>query len=209
MQQKPNASITRLMGPAAVILALFSPPAAADLVGVYRSADGEFTIEYRDDEHIRMERGSAEAGFILARPEGNYMVMRTDEGWHYMGPESPFESEAASDTELELESTGRSETVAGIEGLVYRHNAAGSGPVDEQEMVLTDHPPVVRLTRAFMTLIAGPEAAKEWADEMADIPHKGLLRNDEFELLRIEDGQQLPASRFELPPDASPMAAGE
>jgi hypothetical protein len=205
MQLNRKASITHLMGPAVAALALFSLAAAADLVGVYRGAEGEFTIEYRDDEHIRMERGSAEAGFLLARPEGSYMVMRTDEGWHYMGPESPLESDAGSDPDFELESTGRSETVAGIEGVVYRYNGAGFGPEDQQEMVLTNHPQVVRLTRAFMTLIAGPDAAKEWADEMADIAHKGLLRNEGFELLRIEDSQQLPASRFELPPDARPM----
>lgn len=208
MRPKRKASIARRMGPAAIILTLFALPAAADLVGVYRGAEGEFTIEYRDDEHIRMQRGPAESGFILVRPDGNYMVMRTDDGWRYMGPDSAFESESGSGPDFELERTGRRATVAGIEGIVYRHNAAGLGPGDQQEMVLTDHPQVVRLTRALMTVIAGPDGAEEWAGEIEDVPHKGLLRNEELELLRIENERDLPASRFELPPDAEPMAAG-
>lgn len=206
MQSRRKGGAARIFFTAAVIIGLSASPAVADLLGVYESEDGDFTIEYRDDQHVRMERGAPEEGYMLVRPEGNYMVMQTDEGWRYMGPDT--ESQSLSGAGLDLEATGQSMTVAGIEGVVYRFNAAAFGPVDEQEMVLTDDPEVERLTRGFMAVIAGADGLQEWADEIRDIPHKGLLRNDEFELLRIEAEQDLPSSRFELPPDARPVAGG-
>lgn len=208
MLHQRKASKTCLKISAGIMLALFFQPATAELIGVYQSPDGEFTIEYRDDQHIRMERGSARAGFLLVRPEGNYMVMHTNDGWRYMGPDSAYDTGDGSIADIKPESTGRNATVAGIEGVVYRYNAAGFGPEDQQEMVLTDDPRVTRLTRALMTLIAGPDALEDWLNEIGDIPHQGLLRNDEFELLRIEEKPDLPSSRFELPPDAEPMATG-
>ncbi|MGM0561626.1 MAG: hypothetical protein ACQETX_11225 [Pseudomonadota bacterium] len=207
MQSRGNRASVCIFATTAVVISLLAAPAVAEtLTGVYSDQEGEFTLEYRDDQHVRMERGSPEEGYMLVRPEGNYMVMKTDEGWRYMGPDT--ESQSMPGDGLDLDTTGQTATVAGIEGVVYRFNAAAFGPEDEQEMVLTDNPDVERLSRGFMAVIAGAESLQEWLGEIEDIPHKGLLRNSEFELIRIKDEEDLPAAHFELPPDARPIAGG-
>lgn len=106
--------------------------------------------------------------------------------------------------------TGRSQTVAGIRGDVYRVTAEGAnGKPKTQEWVLTDNPTVVAVTTAYMNAVKGmfpaghnSDFVRRWQRGLAHA-EKGILKaGDSYRIVSVSDTAP-PASRFALP--AKPM----
>lgn len=108
-----------------------------------------------------------------------------------------------------VEATGASETVAGIEGRVYRITTTDpSGKTETIEAVLTDDPLVVAMSEGYMGAMRAM-LGEDIGKFMAALPDddRGLLRvGDDFRLKAIS-GEEQPASLFELP--AEPVSFAE
>src|SRR5699024_10374170 len=79
-----------------------------------------------------------------------------------------------------VEATGATETVAGIEGRVYRITTTSpEGKTETVEAVLTDNPQVVAMTKAYMDAMLGMLAPETADSLMATLPDddRGLLRS--------------------------------
>ena len=147
------------------------------------------------------------------------MVSRTEEGWQVLeigfmtkalvslaaqyAEQMPGASESG-----ELESTGRTERVAGIKGEVYRYY--DEDEKTEVEVVLTKDRDVVEVTKAMMAALAsllGDDDLR--AQSKRAYEGKGLLmtrsEDSEFRLASVSD-KAVPKSRFELP--AEPTKIG-
>ncbi len=195
-------------------LLLASPLAAADLTGVYATPDGELTVAYQDEDHMRLS--IAEEQIVLFRPDDFYLLHRQAGEWRYVaGSDLPNiqAGGSGSEGEVELEATGRTEEVAGIEGEVYKARSSSGGETSVTEVVLTDDPRVHELTRALMSLPGrlgdlgaqgGSWQADLPADAEGDLRDKGILRSGDIRLESVSE-KAIPDSEFELPPDAQPM----
>lgn len=114
---------------------------------------------------------------------------------------------------LDLRATGRTETVGGLRGEVFRLDyRTGSGTRESRELVLGTQRPVRELSLALMQMSQAmqqamgrpePEGSLKLQAEL-DRRQAGVLRfGDEFRLLSLVERSPA-ASRFELP--AAPMA---
>lgn len=102
--------------------------------------------------------------------------------------------------------TGRSETLAGITGHVYRMSWVNEdGKPQTEDAVLTDNPQVVEMTQAYLSMMDALFGdARGTAELRKSLPHEsGFMRiGDEFHLVSISDKTPA-ASDFRLP--AKPM----
>ena len=203
-----------LLSLAAVSLSL---PGYASSV-TYETETGETAMSFEFGDDIARMNAGEENYFVLSE-EGQYMVSRTEEGWQVMeigsmtkalvsfaaqyAEQMPGASESG-----ELESTGRTERVAGIKGEVYRYY--DEDEKKEVEVVLTKNREVVEVTRGMMAALAsllGDDDLR--AQSKRAYEGKGLLlsrsEDSEFRLASVSD-KAVPKSRFELP--AEPMKMG-
>lgn len=195
----------------------FSLPGYASSV-TYETETGETAMSFEFGNDIaRMNAG--EDNYVLVSEDEQYMVSRTEEGWQVLeigsmtkalvSFASQYADQMTGATEAgELEPTGRTERVAGIEGEVYRYY--DEAEKKEVEVVLTKDRDVVEVTRAMMATLAslfGEEKAR--AQSQQAFWGKGLLlsrsEDSEFRLASVSD-KAVPKSRFELP--AEPTKIG-
>lgn len=175
-------------------------------------------ILWQDSDTLRMQQGSNDGDYFLVRDGTAYSV--TNRGGKPMvidmGAMLQMMRGAAGSQDAQpnlpqpgsFEATGDRETVAGIPGQVYRMQwTDGQGQQHKQEVVLTDDPRVVEMTRAYLGSIGamfGGESASGFQQAMpADA--RGLLRvGQDFRLVEISDAQ--PAeSEFELPAEPTSL----
>ena len=182
----------------------------------------EIHVQWQDDDTVRVEN-AGEDSYIIADDGKAYSVTMTDGRPQVMdmggmlqmmrarsgGAKDPV-GEGAFGSIDSVEPTGETETVAGIEGRVYRVTATdGSGGTRTETMVLTDDPRVVGMTRAYLGSIAamfgssdGAGSLSQWQDGLPG-DDKGLLRSGhDFRVTSISGGEPSPDA-FELP--AQPM----
>jgi hypothetical protein len=195
-------------------LGLSSPGYASSVT--YETGDGAMSFEFGDDV-ARM--GASEDNYSLLSEDDRFMVSRTEEGWQVVEISSmmtavvSFASQCAdqmpgASEAGELESTGRTERVAGIKGEVYRYY--DEDDKTDVEVVLTKNRDVVKVTKDMMATFASLFGdAETWTQSERAFEGKGLLlsrsEDGEFRLVSVSD-KSVAKSRFELP--AEPMKMG-
>ena len=213
----PSQFIAGLLSLVAVSLSL---PASASSVTYEietesESGDTKLSFEFGDDI-TRWNAG--EDNYFLVSEDEQYIVSRTEEGWKVIeigsmtkaliSFASQYAEQMTGSTEAsELESTGRTERVAGIKGEVYRYY--DEEDKTEVEVVLTKNRDVVEANRAMMETFAslfGEDELRAQSEEA--FWGKGLLlsrsEDSEFRLASVSD-KAVPKSRFELPAEPTKL----
>ena len=213
----PSQLIVGLLSLAALSLSL---PASASSVTYEietesESGDTKLSFEFGDDI-TRWNAG--EDNYFLVSEDEQYIVSRTEEGWKVIeigsmtkaliSFASQYAEQMTGSTEAsELESTGRTERVAGIKGEVYRYY--DEEDKTEVEVVLTKNRDVVEANRAMMETFAslfGEDEVRAQSEEA--FWGKGLLlsrsEDSEFRLASVSD-KAVPKSRFELPAEPTKL----
>lgn len=170
-------------------------------------------IDWRDADTVRMN--TSEDDYMLVRDGNAYMVSHRGGrpmviDWAMMrsmisaggggGPRA--QGPIGDDALVSMEATGRAETVAGIEGEVYRITYRDDGEEKTREVVLSDDPLAVEMTQAWFTTmqaIAGKIGGMDSIDAKLEARGLGMLSGgDDFRVTEISD-QARPAADFELP----------
>ena len=213
----PSQFIAGLLSLVAVSLSL---PASASSVTYEietESESGETAMSFEfGDDMTRWSTG--EDNYFLVSEDEQYIVSRTEEGWQVIeigsmtkaliSFASQYAEQMTGSTEAsELESTGRTERVAGIKGEVYRYY--DEEDKTEVEVVLTKNRDVVEANRAMMETFAslfGEDELRAQSEEA--FWGKGLLlsrsEDSEFRLASVSD-KAVPKSRFELPAEPTKL----
>ncbi len=193
-------------------------PVAAGVTAVFEDGDGErVTIEYRDQDHVRLE--SAEGSFVVVTDGEGYVVNREGGQWQVfaMADVAAMAGDLGQMTredregELRFRDTGRHENVAGIRGEVHEviKSDDRSGEQVVGEMVLSDDADAVAIYRGLMriTEMMGAMSGQEGIDDdllgtyVAE--ERAILRADDaWRLISIERSS-IPDRHFTLP--AEPM----
>lgn len=193
--------------------------ALADVKAVYSTPDGEFTVEYRDADHVRF--GLPEGAFMMITGGEGYAVSRTGDGWVAVSAEqirAMTGGSGESADQYRLTATGQKETVAGIEGERYVVEVGDDWADDwrrDGEVVLSTDQRVNALGRAFARLaevFGDVEGQAAMADAQGiDLNRVGLLATEEMKLVSVSN-ERLPDRNFQLPPNVShrqlPATAG-
>lgn len=175
-------------------------------------------IDWQDTDTVRM--GTSGDDYMLVRDGNAYMVsnrggqpmvidwaaMRSMMGGGNAGPQA--QGPVGDDTLVSMEATGRSETVAGIEGEVYRVTYRDDSGQGTQEVVLSDHPLAVEMTQAWfatMQAMVGRSGGEGSMDAELAERGLGLLRaGDDFRVTQVSDDGR-PDGDFELPAEPQAM----
>ena len=213
-----------------VCLAAFSLPVMAGGQATIVSSGGEgpstVVVKWRDSDKVRIQP-QGQPGYMLlldGKPysvtnvQGQSMVMDMSSMGQMAGQQSGGKSAPEIGPEhatklLSMEETGRTETIAGIEGSVYEvtwQDANGKQHTDEA--VLSDDETVASMSRAFMNFAKASDIGSETEDPDAIGKE---LRDRGLGVLRFTDGYRVekisgdtpPAGEFELP--AEPMSMQE
>ena len=194
---------------------------------------GRSTIEFRDDQ-IRMElEGAGVDGYMLMR-DGSLYTVTTQGGQPFVMDlgvminmlggfmEEQPTLEAPISNLVTVESTGRTEQVAGISGQVYNVTYIDEGGRQiTEEVVIGNHPALRTLSRTLeswsRTMAEQMNSdVVDYEDTMGQLLTRGdgILRlGSHYRLVSI-DGNAPPASRFELPaapqqmPDLGALMSG-
>lgn len=169
-------------------------------------------FEYRGDSQLRMSVPQQQGGYMLvdgdavysvSQHNGQPMVMRLDK---LLGSGMPAPATPGADVEgvQKLENTGRTETVAGVQGEVWMLTYTDAdGKTRSDEIVVSDDPRAVAFSRALMSMgkavaSAAGEPAQE--DPMArQLEGKGMLRMGSQMRVTALSGTDPAADRFALP----------
>lgn len=168
-------------------------------------------IDWRDADTVRMNTSANDymlvrdgKAYMVSNRGGQPMVLDWDAMRSMIGaaPVPKTQGPVGDDALVSMEATGRTETVAGIEGEYYRITYRDDGVEKSREVVLSDHPLAVEMTQAWFTTmqaIAGSAGGEGSIDfEFAD-RELGMLRSgDDFRVTEISD-ETPPAGDFELP----------
>lgn len=211
-----------------MIVTLMAAPVWADMTAVYDiEGEGELLLNYRDDQHIRMQLG--EDHFLLVNGDNVWSVNRQDGEWMVMdmamvgqmadmlggfgmsAMEEDAEKQLDGARAADIINTGKTETIAGFKGELFQIK----NPVDGKtyDAVLTDAPEVVEATQAFSAFSQGALKAMgldnlNMADAMAEFEGKvpmGLLRQHTAFTLKSISKEAIADTQFELPDGAEPM----
>lgn len=202
-------------------LALLVPAAApAATVAVWQLADGQaLQVEYEDADTLRLNLGEDLAllvdgprEFLLQRQGGQWRATEVGQlrsqlqRWLGNADIDALRSQLPGgerlpqiDSQARLEATGRTETVAGMRGQVYRiHLTDSRGQPVVHEVVLGDEPELLRLQQSLLRLASGLPGLQLPA-ALDALPETALLRYEQqMRLVRLEE-RALPASRFRPP----------
>lgn len=208
----PRGLFGSLLASGMLCLGGLTPQAVlADITAVFESEDGGMTIEYRDDNHVRMR--TADNTFFVIRDGKGYMVSREGGEWLVIAVDdtSKMMGGGADDREFDLRDTGRTETIAGIKGRVYEYAERDSWTGDlgpTTEIVLSDDADVravyrgIMRTTGILTAMAGGQMENPGAPAIGD---KGLLRHgNEWRLLSL-NRNPIPDRHFSLPAEPRRM----
>lgn len=223
-------NIKRMGVTALLAISTLTVAAQADMTGVYRLNDnknkdaGTLTIQYRDAQHIRYNfegKKTDEAGALLfikdtlyaITPQGEVMDMAMVAG--ITGALGGAQAKPKKPAKFSLDAMGIKETVAGMQGEVYRWNDG----THAGEAVLSSDPRARQLSAAMerigehMQQSMGNTQALVTFREMRDHPvlrDKGVVssKEDAGSGMRLESVQSapLPDALFVLPKKANAAA---
>jgi hypothetical protein len=196
-------------------------PALAGTATVTAGGEGQsMTFEYADGNLLRMSTSEDSymlmrdnTLFIVANEGGEPMVFNASSMMRGFSGMIQQAAPAATTNEfVALKKTGRTETVAGITGDVYRLTMLEEGKERTEEVVMSNDERAIEfrdalfvMARATMAALDNPES-KANSEEMEAQLRKtgmGILRvGDEMAVSRIS-GETIAAARFDLP--AEPM----
>lgn len=168
-------------------------------------------IDWRDADTVRMNTSASDymlvrdgKAYMVSNRGGQPMVLDWDAMRSMIGaaPVPKTQGPVGDDALVSMEATGRTETVAGIEGEYYRITYRDDGVEKSREVVLSDHPLAVEMTQAWFTTmqaIAGSVGGEGSIDFEFANRELGMLRSgDDFRVTEIS-GETPPAGDFELP----------
>jgi len=194
--------------------------AFADVTVIYKitspDGGGSQTIQYMDKQHVRMEMANDAAGSVMTMMKLDdkvYMingntVQDLDQLAQMMAMMGKgAKGSKAKRTDITYEDTGRTETIAGIQGKVYRFVERGK----EHEIVLADDKDlhaaalgVVEIAKAMSVMM--PADSKNMMRQNAPIKSMAMLRLDNNLSLQSIDRKKIQNSVFKLP--AKPQQLG-
>lgn len=210
-------SITLLAG----VALLGAQGAYADVTAVYKMTSpnndsGTQTIRYTDMQHVRIDMADTtnRKTSILKLGDKVYVItgkvvqdisqlsrMMASMG---MGKKNGHKTQAP----IKFKDTGRTETIAGISGKVYRfvekgksHEVVLGQNKDLQNAVLG----AVEITKAMAGIM--PSDSTNWIQRSASMKSRALLRLDDQIHLRSMNTHAVPAATFKLP--SKPQQMGE
>ncbi len=217
-----NPNILWTFGAALLTLMLMTGTAHADVTAVFEAGSERMTIEYRDDNHIRMQ--AADGNFILVNAGKAYIVAREDGKWQVLALDDlaamagaaglSGTSTRADRGEATLRDTGRNETVAGIRGRVHQVVMSDGWSEDVVgEVVLSDDANaraafrgMVRLT-TLMGQMAQQHGMGDFDQGLPALGNRAILRADnDWRLASVKRGS-IPDRHFTLP--AEPTRLGQ
>jgi hypothetical protein len=208
---------------------LFHGASLADVTAVFNAGGQEhITIEYRDDNHVRMSAPgggyliiTGGEGYIAAQDGRNWtvfrfrdmaaMISRMGASMGAMGLGGDDINILDVDGTPEIRNTGRTETVAGISGEVYEviSTNASNGNREVTELVLSDHPDALSAYQGFMRIttmmgeMVGVRGLDALMDDTYGLAGKAILRADNDWVLTSVNRGNIPDANFVLP--AQPM----
>jgi hypothetical protein len=203
-----------------VLFVLTGTALAKDIVATWKYTDGTtIKISARDDRHIRMD--TAPDSYTLLTGSKVYLVQKDDDGWQATdmaqmasvmggmgGMFGKQKSVNAEDYKATYKYTGKTETIAGYKGKVYRVEVRdGAGKlVSSNDLVMSKSKDIRRINMAMvqisskMTSMAMPGMAKsvDAANKQAD-QYGSVLRYGKDMTLQSVKKVSLKAAYFELP----------
>ena len=191
------------------LLLLVATQAVADSRAVYDTPDGEFTVEYRDADNLRIGLPGPEGQFLLIAAGEGHILGRDDQGWYAISGEQIAElsGEAPSQPDVRIEPLGEQEMVAGFVGELYRLDQGDDWAGDWEEVdriVLSDDTRLRGIGRAFQRMGEMFEGVEQDAEMVGvgqvDMSDYTLLRSRDMELTQFSS-DTLPDQSFSLPPN--------
>ena len=200
-------------------LAIASIGARADVAVVSTSDGHQMTYEYKG-ENLRINTGDNKDNYLLmvdgtlysvARSDGEYMVIDVSQAMSMFGSTLRQATPGAADARVEsFEATGRKQTVAGIEGEVYRVTYIDeNGKRQQSEMVLSEDARALRfrdavyaMARSITKSIGEEIDPKELQYQLLD-KDMGVLSYGEDMTIDSIEATEVADARFVLP--AEPM----
>lgn len=213
----------RALYPALLLtLGLSASPASADIAQVVDSEGNKMTFEYQGDQlRIDMNR---ESSYMLVRGEqiyavtdndGEIMVIDIKQTLSMFGSmaQSAIPDMAAVNVES-LQATGRSETVAGIQGEVYNLKFTDhEGKPQEAELVLSKdrraigfRDAVHRMASTMSSLLAQQDTQDRLQGQL-DAQNLGVLRYGKDMRVTAITETQVADTRFVLPAEPTDLSA--
>jgi len=196
-------------------------PALAGTATVTAGDEGQsMTFEYAGDDLLRMSTSEDtymlvrdNTLFIVGNEGGEPMVFNASSMMRGFSGMMQQAAPAATTNEfVSLKKTGRSETVAGIEGEVYMLTMREEGKERTEEVVMSDDDRAIEfrdalfmMARATMAALDNPESkanSEEMEAQLRDTG-MGILRVGQEMSVSSISGEKVAAARFELP--AEPM----
>ena len=194
---------------AAPLLLAATGQALADSRAAYDTPDGEFTVEYRDADNLRIGLPGPERQFLLIADGEGHVLGRDDDGWYAISTEQIAElsGDAPSQPDVRIEPLGQEEMVAGFVGELYRLDEGDDWAGEWEEIdriVLSDDTRLRGIGQAFQRM----GELFEGVEQDAEMVGVGQVDTSEYTLLRSRDmeltefsSDTLPDHSFSLPPD--------
>ena len=209
----------RIIPTAIAALAVASIGARADIAVISTSDGHQMTYEYKG-ENLRINTGDDNNNYLLmvndtlysvARSDGEYMVIDVSQAMSMFGSTLRQATPGAADARVEsFEATGRKQTVAGIEGEVYRVvYIDDDGKRQQSEMGLSGDTGALRfrdaiyaMARSITKSISEEIDPKELQYQLLD-KDMGVLSYGEDMTISSIEATEVADARFVLP--AEPM----
>jgi len=203
-----------------LLFVLTGSAVAGDIVATWKYSDGStFKLSARDDQHVRMD--TAEDSYTLLTDGKVYMVQKDDDGWQATdtaqmasmmggigGAFGQQKAASVEDYKTTYKYTGKTETIAGYKGKVYRVEVRDSVGklVSSDDLVFSKSKDIRRINMAMvqisskMTSGAMPGMAKsaDAAKRQAD-KYGSVLRYGKDMTLTSVKKASLKSAYFELP----------
>jgi len=199
-----------------------TPGAFADVTAVYKmtSPDGNAmqTIRYVDKQHVRVDMKSGANNMSMLKL-GDKVYSITGKVVQDMSQLADMMAAMgrggkgshvthATESQIKYEDTGRTETIAGIEGKVYRFVERGK----QHEIVLGRNQDLqdavsglMEITKSSMGMMSDENPANQLPKD-ASMKNMAMLRLDDGVRLQSMNTKTIPGSVFELP--AKPQQMG-
>ncbi|MDN5844039.1 MAG: hypothetical protein L0H54_11420 [Alcaligenaceae bacterium] len=185
-------------------------------------SDGPITIMWQDDGALRINPDpNAPENYMIVRDGKVYNVSRGDgkpmvmevggmlKAFGAMAADSQKGEQAIPAGIESVEATGKSETVAGIEGHVYKVTTVNAdGTKKTGEVVLSSDPRATEMTEMYMTTMLSIFAQSDPQAILDALPddERGMLRYDQDYYLTSISGDAPAADQFKLPAKPTNLA---